>query len=156
MRYYLPLYPILALLAAWALVELVQRAGRSTRVWRSALAWGALVGVSLFTVLWALMFTNIYRNLFAPAEASHWIIENVPGDFAMRIEGAEPGTPLINIGVINRFGGGDDTPLLEQASRYETGPFEMRFQPDGTGTVMAVHAPHLSDGGPRATSGRSI
>jgi len=146
MRYYLPLYPILALLAAWALVELVQRAGRSTRVWRSAVAWGALIGVSLFTVLWALMFTNIYRNLFAPAEASHWIIENVPGDFAMSIEGAEPGTPLINIGVINRFGGGDDTPLLEQASRYETGqPFEMRFQPDGTGTVTTVHAPHLGD-----------
>jgi YYY domain-containing protein len=146
MRYYLPLYPLLALLAAWALVDLVQRASRAALVWRSALAWGVLVGVSAFTVLWALMFTNIYRNMFAPAEASHWIIENIPGDFAMRIEGAAPGTPLINMGVINRFGGGDDFPLIEQASRYETGqPFEMRFTAPGSGTIRSIHAPRLGD-----------
>jgi YYY domain-containing protein len=146
MRYYLPLYPLLALLAAWALVDLVQRAHRSARVWRSALAWGALVSVSVFSVLWALMFTNIYRNLFAPAEASHWIVENVPGDFAMRIEGVEAGTPLINIGVFNTPFVGEPPPLIDQASRYQAGqPYDMRFEAKGNGTVTAVHAPHLGD-----------
>ncbi len=145
MRYFLSLYPVLALLAAWALVELVRRADRSTIAWRKLAARAALAGVLGFAVLWAVMFTNIYRHLFTTVEASHWIWEQVPGDFAMQIEGAPDGTPLINIAVANGFLS-DSTPLELQASRYDSGNlFGQLFTVPADGMVRTVHIPHLGD-----------
>ncbi|NWG18250.1 MAG: hypothetical protein HXY41_16630 [Chloroflexi bacterium] len=141
MRYYLPMYPVLALLAAWALWELVRRADRSGIGWRKIGAQALLAGVVGFTALWALMFTNIYRHLFSPAAASHWIIENISADFSMRIEGAD--APLINIAVPNGFGG-DDTPLEQLASQYQPGEvFSQTFTAPADGVVPSVYAPHL-------------
>ncbi|HEX2907149.1 MAG TPA: glycosyltransferase family 39 protein, partial [Phototrophicaceae bacterium] len=142
MRYYLPMYPILAILAAWGLVEIVRRADRSGVVWRKTAARVLLAGVVGFTALWALMFTNIYRHLFTPAAAGHWIIENIPSDFSMQVEGAD--APLINIAVPNGFGG-DDTPLEMIASRFETGQvFTTTFTVPADGTITQIHAPHLA------------
>jgi hypothetical protein len=74
MRYYLPLYPALAVLAAWALMELVQRTNMpDVAQWRRLGAMALLVGVTGFTVLWALMFTNIYRHMATFTQASYWV-----------------------------------------------------------------------------------
>lgn len=141
MRYYLPMYPILALLAAWSLLHLIQQARGSA--WRTTLAYGLLAGVVGFTALWALMFTHIYRHLFSPVQASYWILERVPADFSMQVEGAEPDAPLINIAVYN-LPGGDGVPLEMQASRYETGqPYITTFTAPAAGTITKVHLPHL-------------
>lgn len=75
-RYFLPVYPFLLLLAAWALVELWQRAGHN-RVKRAAVA-GLVALVILPTFLWANAFTEIYRQPFTRVAASRWIYENVP------------------------------------------------------------------------------
>ena len=141
MRYYLPMYPMFALLAAWGLLHLVRQAQGSA--WRRMAARGLLAAVGGFTILWALMFTNIYRNLFTPAQASYWILERVPADFSMELEGAAPDTPLINIAVYNPPGG-EGVPLELQASRYETGqPFTTVFTAPADGVITKVSSPHL-------------
>ena len=142
MRYFLPLYPVLALLAAWLLVELVRRARGFPA--RRALAWALLVGVVGFTYLWALMFTNVYRHQLTRVQASHWIWENVCGDFCMEIEGAPPGAPLVNIGVANGFGNGSDHPLVSQASVFFAGQdFTQPFTAHADGLIHSVRVPHL-------------
>ncbi len=144
MRYYLPIYPALAVLAAWGLAELVQRADGSKLWGRTAAARSLMVGVVVFTALWALMFTNIYRQMFAPAQSSHWVRENLPGDFSMRVEGAQ--APLINIAVLNRPAFDDSMPLDQQASRYEQGqPYTQNFTAPADGTITKVYSPHLGD-----------
>ena len=144
MRYYLPLYPVLAVLAAWAIVELVRRAYRpGMALWRRVGASGLAVGVVAFTVLWALMFTNIYRSMSTFTQSGHWTWENVPGDFYMRIDGADDSVPLINIPIWNRPVP-ETTPIDEyivrQSSQIVPGRDEVvTFMSPVSGTVSTVY-----------------
>lgn len=102
MRYYLPLYGPLTILAAWFMVDLVQGAwNRASAGRRRGLSAALVVGVSGFTLLWALMFTNIYRTMATFTQSGHYTWERISGDFAMRIDGADPETPLINVALPN-------------------------------------------------------
>ncbi|MCA0453385.1 MAG: DUF2298 domain-containing protein [Chloroflexi bacterium] len=143
MRYYLPLYAVIAVLAAWVLVQLVQAANRTNVAWRKLGSRALLIGVAGFTVLWAVMFTNIYRSMFAPAQSTNWVAENLPSDFTMQLEGVS--APLINIAVYNRPGG-DDTPVEQQASRYDEGQlFTQGFVAPADGVITKVSSLHLGD-----------
>jgi YYY domain-containing protein len=152
MRYYLPLYPALALLAAWGLVHLWRQTGNVN--WapvRRYAAAGLIVFVVGFTHIWALMFTNIYRNMLTRVQATHWIWETVPGDFAMRVEGAPDTTPLINIGLFNR--GGVENQLETHASILEPGlNYTQAFIAPADGTITSVHIPHLGAVNPGAAT----
>lgn len=142
MRYFLPLYPVLTVLAAWLLVELVKRGQRAPV--RRALAMILLAGVVGLTYLWAGMFTNIYRHQLTRVQASHWIWENVCGDFCMVVEGAPPETPLINIPIGNGYGNSSDDPLLSQASAHFGGQdFANTFIAPADGVIRSVRAPHI-------------
>lgn len=88
MRYLLPIYPMLALLAGWFLVEIVQKV-RQTRTLagirsnlrlniRRWLAIGALAAVIGGTALWAFSFVQIYRQPTTRVAATRWIYQNVP------------------------------------------------------------------------------
>lgn len=91
MRYFMPIYPFLILLAAWALVEAVDRARKPSpqspsRRWLEAtsprlkfLAQTALVGVVVLTYAYAFAFTRIYVRPHTRIAASRWIMEHVPG-----------------------------------------------------------------------------
>lgn len=75
-RYFLPIYPFLMLMAGWALVELWKHAGHNTL---------KRIGVSILillvigpTLLWANAFVDIYRNPVTRIQASEWMFENVP------------------------------------------------------------------------------
>ncbi|MBZ0300767.1 MAG: DUF2298 domain-containing protein, partial [Anaerolineae bacterium] len=142
MRYFLPLYPVLALLAAWVLWEVLRRTQR--RPFRRILAGGLNVGVVGFTLLWAGMFTNIYRHQLTRVQASEWFWEQASGDFSMRIEGASPETPLINIPIANGIGSSNDI-LSQSSTHYQGQVFEFPFIAPASGTVTTVHAPHLGD-----------
>jgi len=101
-----------------------------------------------FTVLWATMFTNIYRHQSTRVQASRWVWENVSGDFSMQVEGAPAGTPLINIAVPNSNGDSaehpTDLPLF--ATRYEVArPRFVEFTAPASGTISHIYAPHLGD-----------
>lgn len=199
MRYYLPLYGALALLAGWLLVELVRRAheqrddlpltrlllaisglffalvgllhGSFTAFDFTALAslvfgLGLLAGAFLpslqgrravvllaavagFSLLWGLMFSSIYRHQLTRVQAAHWLWENVSGDFSMQIDGAPPGTPLINIAMPNSGTIPQDalsSPLLNAATTYQEGqPLFASFIAPASGTVTSIHAPYLGD-----------
>src|SRR5690606_14812804 len=77
MRYFIPIYPPLVILGAWALVAFVRYA-RNAPI-RRAIGYAAIAVTAGFTLLWAGMFTNIYRNLLTRVQASYWVWENVPG-----------------------------------------------------------------------------
>ncbi len=97
MRYLLPIYPQMVVLAAFALLALWnggwrgaealgQRLGALYRYARPALpvmARGALVATVVLTTLWALAFTSIYRRPLSRIEASEWIYDNVPAGAAI-------------------------------------------------------------------------
>ncbi|MCX7706894.1 MAG: DUF2298 domain-containing protein [Anaerolineae bacterium] len=114
MRYYLPIYPTLVMLAAWLLWWLVERANQrlsestNQRISESAnadldhspfairhslilsfahsfsslpwhrLAYGLLVVVTVFTILWGWGFLAIYRRPLTRITASKWMYQNIP------------------------------------------------------------------------------
>lgn len=197
-RYFLPLYGALAILAGWCLIELLQhaRAGRRslpitaiplvlagallTAVGgyqvsagqANATAVTALsVGLVLllfaivprfsaarplalgvfsvaFSLAWGLMFANIYRHQNTLVQGSRYLFERVPGDFALRIEGADNTVPLINIAV-NSTGVDREQlagPPFDRATRYRDGAsISVSFRAPRSGTVHSIFAPHLGD-----------
>ena len=153
MRYYLPLYPALVLMGAWALVHLWQRARASDRPYkplRRTLTAGLIGFVVVFTHVWALMFTNIYRHQLTRVQATNWIWENAPGDFAMRVDGAPEDTPLINIGLYNPPGAENE--LETQASALDGGSSNtFDFTAPADGTLNEVVIPHLGSATPQPT-----
>lgn len=154
MRYFIPIYPALVILGAWALVELIRRARQrveekgGSRV-RLIAAYGLAAGVVAFTLLWAAMFTNIYRHMLTRVQASHWVWERVPGDFAMRVDTGDPDefVPLINIGLPNNFFGGNENDLLSRVTRFDAAQLSASavFRAPETGLVHSIFAPHLGD-----------
>jgi YYY domain-containing protein len=84
MRYQLPVYPMLAVLAAWGLANLWEhprlfklRAPRP-HLWRTGVGVAA-VFVVLLTLAWAFAFIHIYTRTETRVAASQWIFANVPG-----------------------------------------------------------------------------
>jgi YYY domain-containing protein len=88
MRYYLLLYGLLALFAAWGLVKLWDRRptidNRRLTFWRDWRRWPLVVGrwsvvvVILGTLGWAYAFTRIYTRPHSRVAASRWIYAHIP------------------------------------------------------------------------------
>ncbi len=137
MRYFLPIYPVLAVLAAWGLLSL----WRYTRghVWRRRIAFALVAFVTLFTLLWAGMFTNVYRHLLTRVQATYWVWEHVPSDFAMVVNAPDDPAPIINIDVPNNGLGTRHVYDVEHPASAHS------FVAPVTGEVSAVYASYLDD-----------
>ena len=198
MRYYLPLYGALAVLAGWCLVELDRHArarGSSLRITAWLLGGFAsvfaavgvyqlangitdatavtaiLIALALFAsallpplnrhrpailclfalgfaLFWGLMHGNIYRHQTTLVQASRYLFERVPGDFAMQIEGADDSVPLINIAVGDTglaLAGFSGSPF-DRATHYREGEaIRVGFSAPASGRIASVFAPHLAD-----------
>ncbi len=99
LRYFLPIYGTLAVLAAWMLVrgfDLARRAeGKwAGRPWLRAVAFSAPVFVAAFTLLWTIGFSTIYRQPHTRVEASRWIYENIPPGSVIACEVWDDWLPL--------------------------------------------------------------
>ncbi len=141
MRYFMPLYPALALLASWMLVELVKRA----RAWQKlhpAIVRKAAVGVSValavfviaFTGLWAYGFNQIHTRLLTRDYASQWVFRNLPASVSTQVIGPDGVTRLFNL----PFGGTTTTDSYN--------PLTMQRVADVPGTFQTVDLRHaLSD-----------
>ena len=93
-RYLLPIYPVMALMAAYGLARL-WRWGREIARRRSGyafyrrapiLAGGVLGVVVLGTVLWAMAFVSIYTRPVTRITASRWVFDNLPSGSTLSYE----------------------------------------------------------------------
>ena len=94
MRYELPIYPLIMIMAAWLLQEL----WGSRMRWMDAITnkisvvpWGKIVSIALAvgtlaaTFAWAFAFTRIYTRPITRVEASRWIYQNVPAPINLQM-----------------------------------------------------------------------
>jgi len=103
LRYFLPLYPCLALFAAWLVVRTWDRARRGSKGLR--IAAGALGGtVLLGTLFWALAFIQIYRHPITRVQATEWIYENIAPGSTIATEHYDDPLPFNMFGY-NAYGG---------------------------------------------------
>jgi len=89
MRYQLPIYPMLVVLAAWGLIALWDAWPRHRRLVASLIA-----SVCLLTLGWALAFTSIYRQPHSRVAASRWILAHVPAGSTIANEHWDDPLPL--------------------------------------------------------------
>lgn len=110
----------------------------------------AILGVFAlgFALIWGLMHGNIYRHQTTLVQASRYLFERAPGDFAMKIEDAAETTPLINIAMGSN---GVDLPgfsgsPFDRATLYREGEStRVGFRAPASGMITSVFAPHLGD-----------
>ena len=81
MRYQLPVYPLLCMMAAWFIFEIAGMQFKGSKVT------AGLVGVTVLalTAVWAFAFQSIYLRDEPRMAASRWIFQNVPGPINIKI-----------------------------------------------------------------------
>ena len=120
MRYFLPLYPCLALFAAYLVVSAWDGARRRRRGAR--LAVGALAAaVLLGTLAWALAFVQIYRSPVTRVQATRWIYDNIPQGATIAVEHYDDPLPFNMFGY-NAFGAGGMYRGVELTNYWEDNP----------------------------------
>ena len=87
MRYEMPIYPLMAMMAAWLLVELAQSHAlmiRNINLGKIlAYTFGTLAVIA--SVAYSFAFVQIYTNPHTRVAASRWIYQNVPGPITVKI-----------------------------------------------------------------------
>ena len=93
MRYFHPMYPVLALVTAWAFAWCWTQRGRLHRLagWVIAAALATVLGA---TALWALAFTQIYGRDHSRVAASAFIYANAPPGSTIVVEHWDDALPL--------------------------------------------------------------
>jgi YYY domain-containing protein len=93
MRYQLPIYPELAIIAAWVIFKLwedgeavVRKLTQLQINWRRVLAVTISILAIAGTGLWAFAFSQIYTRPVTRVAASSWIFENIPGAINLSIK----------------------------------------------------------------------
>jgi YYY domain-containing protein len=87
MRYQLPVYPGLIILAAWVLWRGYDWVSENNPKPVFQRLYQGLMGVVLVgTVVWALAFTSIYTRPLTRVEASRWIFSHIPGAVNLVVE----------------------------------------------------------------------
>jgi YYY domain-containing protein len=94
MRYFLPVYPALAVLAGYLLVRVLPRLCERWRLSPTLLPRIATTVVVTATVLFALAFTSIYSRPNTRVTASEWILQNVPAGSTLGVEHWDDSLPL--------------------------------------------------------------
>ena len=140
MRYQLPIYPLLCMMAAWFLFELPKLKkttddGPQTVVSRPLSVVSALVGVTvlILTAVWAFAFQSIYLRPEPRIAASRWIFQTVPGPVNVRIETADNG-------IYNQ-----PVPMPADMLIPPGAPYTLPFSPKYSGDVFEVVLGHARD-----------
>jgi YYY domain-containing protein len=115
MRYLLPAYPFLVLLAAGVLVRLWHR-GSIHRLGGASFRWGQVVAavVVLLTGLYGIAFARIYTEPDTRITASHWFYENIPPGSHYLTEHWDEGFPLLFPGDDNSLYTGEQLELFNK------------------------------------------
>jgi len=139
MRYQLPIYPTLAILAAWGVMALgrwVEKPDENlddpstgneaagVPRWLRLLAGTCGLMVVVLTLGWAQAFTRIYNRTETRLAASLWIYENVPGPVNLELAS---GRRLL--------------PINQTFALRTNGPYQMQFASRYTGSVTGISLP---------------
>ena len=136
MRYQLPIYPLLCLMAGWFLVYLWEQGRKRADASRSfvfPLAACLIGGVVLFlTLAWAYAFTRIYTRPVTRLAASDWIYQNIPGPINLHIQAA-------------------DNSFYQQPMAVPTGmqigpqlPYQLSVAANASGSLHEIYFPHIA------------
>ena len=111
MRYYQPMYPMLAMLAAWLLFYMWDHRARlrPPGLPASALPMVLFTIVIAGTVLWSLAFTSIYTRAVTRVAASEWMHSTIPPGTTIATEHWDDVLPLSLPG----FGGAERYRMLQ-------------------------------------------
>jgi YYY domain-containing protein len=151
MRYFLPIYPFLMMLAAWAISTLWDRVrallaarGFGLRHPAALIAAGLGVFVVLAGVAWGFAVSRIYTRPHTRVAASRWIVENVPSDITLTIQTAD-GPREFQVGLPNDWplrdpaASEDPTAPALQGTLLEAGMTRrVEFSVPFTGTLTAI------------------
>ncbi|MFC1879249.1 DUF2298 domain-containing protein [Chloroflexota bacterium] len=143
MRYQLPIYPTLAIFAAWAIVAIYDRwrggqpaeaslsSGKQSRGWQlAALLVGGLALAATFG--YAFGFSRIYARPITRVEASRWIYQNIPGPINLLIETEN--------GVVNQALPFPYTMTLTSGLSHT-----VNFKPLTAGSLSQIYLPRVRD-----------
>ncbi|MEW6403574.1 MAG: glycosyltransferase family 39 protein, partial [Chloroflexota bacterium] len=131
MRYQLPVYPLLAMMAAWAVLEAPQIFGsRKTQNTARIIAYSIGTIVVILTAAWAFAFHSIYLRPEPRVAASRWIYANVPGPINLQIQSTDNGD--YNHPLPYPLGG-----TIQAGTSYS-----VNFTPKSDGTVTGVMLAH--------------
>lgn len=140
-RYFLPVYPFLCLMAAWALLRLWTAPtttrpapGRKRALLAQALIYGTLLG----TLVWSLVFVNaVYRQDHTRIRAARWIYQNIPAPFHFELRGDTGDAFYLPVGAADGVGVSGSAQLM------------LSFTPAQSGVLKNVTLAHASSqGGP--------
>ena len=123
MRYLLPIYPMMALIAAWILIHLLDNSSEKAYNhkllnWTPKKSKILIYIILIGTLIWAFAFLKIYCRPYPRIEASRWIYENIPkgsilsnehwdDPLPLRVDGK---LPSLNYKIISMEMYNDDTP----------------------------------------------
>jgi len=147
MRYQLPIYPLLCMMAGWFVISLWD-AGRKMKIQArpksqfyslSSLVIGSLV--LLLTGAWAYAFTRIYTRPVTRVAATYWIYQNVPA--------------AINLHIKTTGGSIYQEPLSFPPGGLITSdqPYVLPFTANAAGLLTDVYFPHIAASGVSGADG---
>ena len=127
MRYQLPIYPLLALLAAWFIFNgprflksmPVPNSSPSIVVRLVYFSLAALVLAGSFA--WAYAFTRIYTREHSRVQATHWIYQNIPGPYNLKIQLPDGTSFTQPMSLPQNFVLNQDAPYDVQFTAYASG-----------------------------------
>ncbi|MBC8496242.1 MAG: hypothetical protein H8D37_01145, partial [Chloroflexi bacterium] len=136
MRYQLPIYPTLAIFAAW-LVFALARANMQTckhanvkRVFAYVI--GSVVLISTF--LWAFAFTRIYTQPHPRVEATRWMFQKFPGPISLNIQSADADQVYYQ-----------PLPFSQALMIRADAPYKTSFVAKYDGSLSEIYLPHVID-----------
>ncbi|HEY9151394.1 MAG TPA: DUF2298 domain-containing protein, partial [Anaerolineales bacterium] len=135
MRYQLPIYPLLSMMAAWFVIYLWDQARTmDRRSWRLILrVASAVIGaaVLILTLAWAYAFTRIYTRPVTRVAATAWIYQNVPSSINLHI--------LTSDGTVYQ----QPLPFPSGGLIQSTSSYIFPFTANASGTLSEVYFPHI-------------
>jgi YYY domain-containing protein len=158
MRYFLPIYPHLLILAAWALVTAWDRIGALIASHHApGWHWSRLLIVGIGAVVvaggvgWGYAVSRIYTRPNTRVAASRWVVENLPGDVTLLLDTPD-GPRTYQVGFINTWpsldplADEDPTQPTIQTSYLSPGtPSRVQFEMPFSGTLTGIRLNHVAD-----------